>query len=70
MEDELDPEIVKKEVKKLAEKFEKYNAPALGDLPLERQDGNFRLFHTQLNSASSKEIRQIKVSECTTVANK
>ncbi len=33
-------------------------------------DGNFRIFHTQMNSASSKEIRQIKVAECTTVANK
>ena len=69
-EEELDPEIVKREIKKLAEKFERYNVPALGDLPVEREDGTFRIMHTQLNSASSKEVRDIKVAECTMMVNK
>ncbi len=68
-EEDFDPEIVSREVKKLSEKFERYNVPALEDLEEEREDGMFRILYGQMNSVSSKEVQEVKVNECTQIVN-
>ena len=60
-EEELDPKVVEREVKRLEKKFEQYNVPWVGHMPEIREDGNARIMYCQLNSCSGKEIRELKV---------
>ena len=60
---EYDDEIIAKEVKKLEKKFEKYNVPVVGYVPVDRPEGLFRIHYAQLNNASSGLLREIKIGE-------
>ena len=41
LEEDLDPQVVAKEVEKVANKFEKYNVPTVGDVPTPGEDNMF-----------------------------
>lgn len=62
-EEEVDVEIVEREVRRLEKKFQKFNVPMVGSMPIERPDGVFRVMYCQLNSCSGKEVREVKTSE-------
>ena len=62
-EEDLDPKIVKKEMKKLKLKLDWYNVPMVGAIPEERPDGCMIIMYNQLYSCSGKEIRTIKLGE-------
>jgi hypothetical protein len=67
---ELDPTIVSIEAEALAKRWERYNAPALGEVPITRPNGVYRFMYCQLNSASTNESRELKSEEILTLVDK
>ena len=62
-EEDVDPGLLAKEVERLESKFSKFNVPMEGYIPEEKEDGVCAFLYCQLNSCSSKEIRESKVAE-------
>ena len=56
----IDTEVMESEIRRFAERMEKYNSPAVGSMTEEREEGKVRFMFCQLNNASSKAIRQQK----------
>ena len=61
-EDDLDKAAIKRKVKRLEEKFKRYNVSELGNMPTENQEDRCRMRYCQLNNASTKEVREVKMS--------
>ena len=60
-EEELNEEVVKKELKKLELKLKKYNVPVMGHMEEEKEEGRCRILYNQMNNASTKVVREIKM---------
>jgi hypothetical protein len=43
-------------------KLNKYNVPALGDIPTQREDGAFRILVCQMGGCLGKEIKEFKTA--------
>ena len=52
---------MKKELKKLELKLEKYNMPAVGNMEEEKEEGRYRILYNQMNNASTRVVREIKM---------
>ena len=64
-EEELDKTAIKREVRRLERKFKRYNVAELGSMPSEKEEGRCRMLYCQLNNASTKEVREVKMSAVT-----
>ena len=61
IEEDLDPQVIQKKIKKLERKFMKFNVSLLGSLPEEKEDGTCRVVYCQFNNYSSREVCQVKI---------
>ena len=61
---------IKRKVKRLEEKFKRYNVSELGNMPTENQEDRCRMRYCQLNNASTKEVREVKMSAVTLLNKK
>ena len=57
----IDAEVMENEIRRFAERMEKYNLPAVDNMTEEREEGMVRFMFCQLNNASSKAIRRQKI---------
>ena len=64
-EEELDKTAIKHEVRRLERKFKRYNVAESGSMPSEKEEGRCRMLYCQLNNASTKEVREVKMSAVT-----
>ena len=64
-EEELDKTAIKREVGRLERKFKRYNVAELGSMPSEKEEGRCRMLYCQLNNASTKEVREVKMNVVT-----
>ena len=60
-EEEIDKRIIASEARRMEKKFKKYNVPMLGNMPREKDEGRCRFLYCQLNNASTKVVRDIKM---------
>ena len=65
MEEELDKTAIKRKFRRLERKFKRYNVAELGSIPSEKEEGRCRMLYCQLNNASTKEVREVKMSAVT-----
>ena len=66
-EEELDQQIVKKEIQKLEKKLARYNVPPVGHMDEDKGEGTCRILYSQLNNASTRVVRNVKMDEIHTV---
>jgi len=64
-EEELDKIAIKREVIRLERKFKRYNISELGRMPDAKEEGRCRMLYCQMNNASTKEVREVKMSAVT-----
>ena len=62
-EEELDQEVVKKEIQKLEKKLARYNVPPVGSITEDKGEGTCRILYSQLNNASTRAVREIKMDK-------
>ena len=60
-EEELNEEVVRKEIRKLENKLQKYNAPPVGSMEEDKDEGRCRVLYNQMNNASTRAVRDIKM---------
>ena len=60
---DLEPRIVAIEAAEIAKRWHRSHVPQLGNMQKERGDGVLRCFGGQLNSASSRDVRDRKITE-------
>ena len=60
-EEEINKRIIAREAKRIEKKFKKYNVPMLGNMPREKDEGRCMFLYCQLNNASTKVVRDIKM---------
>ena len=53
----IDAEVMEREIRRFAERMEKYNTKEVGSMTLEREEGRVCLMFIQLNNVSTKAIR-------------
>ena len=58
----MDKAAIKREVKRQEEKLERYNISEPGNMPTEKHEDRCRMRYCQLNNASTKEVREVKMS--------
>ena len=61
-EEDLAQATIDREVKTMEEKLSKYNVSQLGDIPIKREDGSFRILVCQMGGCSGKEVREFKLA--------
>ena len=61
-EEDLAQATIDREVKTMEEKLSKYNVSQLGDVPIKREDGSFRILVCQMGGCSGKEVREFKIA--------
>ena len=62
-EEELNQEVVKKEIQKLEKKLARYNVPPVGSINEDKGEGTCRILYSQLNNASTRAVREIKMDK-------
>ena len=62
-EEELNQEVVKKEIQKLERKLARYNVPPVGSINEDKGEGTCRILYSQLNNASTRAVREIKMDK-------
>ena len=67
---DLDARIVEMEAAQIVKRYNRQHVPELGGMNEEKQAGVFRLMGGQLNSASTKEVRDIKIAQIETIWDK
>ena len=67
---DLDARIVDMEAAQIVKRYNRQHVPELGGMKEEKQAGVFRLMGGQLNSASTKEVRDIKIAQIETIWDK
>ena len=60
-EEELNQEVVQKEIRKLETKLKKYNVPHVGGMEEDKEEGRCRILYNQMNNASTNFVRDIKM---------
>ena len=66
----LDSVTIENEIRRFAERMEKYNTEPVGSMTETRQDGTFRIMFCQLNGAATKAIRDQKIRGMNYLAKK
>ena len=66
----LDSVTIENEIRRFAERIEKYNTEPVGSMTETRQDGTFRIMFCQLNGAATKAIRDQKIRGMNYLAKK
>ena len=66
----IDAEVMEREIRRFAERMEKYNTKEVGSMTLEREEGRVRFMFIQLNNVSTKAIRLQKMSGVNFLARK
>jgi hypothetical protein len=61
-ESELDQATINREVKTMEAKLNKYNVPALGNIPTQRNNGAFRILVCQMGGCLGTEVRELKIT--------
>ena len=62
-EEELNQEVVRKEIQKLEKKLARYNVPPVGSMNEDKGEGTCRILYSQLNNASTRAVREIKMDK-------
>ena len=62
-EEELDQQVVKKEIQKLEKKLARYNVSPVGHTNEDKGEGTCRILYSQLNNASTRVARDIKMDK-------
>ena len=66
----MDKTSIKHKVKRLEKNFKRYNVSELGSIPTKKQEDIYRMRYCQLNNASTKEVREVKMSAVTLLNEK
>ena len=61
LEEDLDSEMIAREIKRLNEKMLKWNSAPVGNMTPEKEDSRVRVVFSQLNNISTKEVRELKL---------
>ena len=64
-EEELDQQVVKKEIQNLERKLARYNVPPVGYVNDDKGEGICRILYSQLNNTSTRVMRDIKMDKYT-----
>ena len=64
------PKLAGLEDEELEKRRAKFEAPPLGNLTYERQDGTFRLIMNQVDNLSTRKTREIKIGQMTDLVNR
>ena len=66
----MDKASIKHKVKRLEKNFKRYNVSELGSMPTEKQEGRCRRLYCHRNNASTKDVREVKMSAFTLLNKK
>ena len=61
----MDKAAIKHKVRRPERKFKRCNVSELDSMPIEKQEGSCRMLYCQLNNASTKKVRKVKMSAVT-----
>ena len=60
-EEELNEDVVRKEIRKLENKLERFNVSPVGHMDEEKEEGRCRILYSQMNNASTRQVREVKM---------